>query len=63
MNYLYIAIITIAAYFAPNAVAQNSPGAETDSPDAVINSPGADTNSPAAEVEITAADKPASAPS
>jgi SH3 domain protein len=63
MNYLYIAIITIAAYFAPNAVAQNSPGAETDSPDAVISSPGAETNSPAAEVEITAADKPASAPS
>ncbi len=70
MNYLYIAIITIAAYFAPNAVAQNSPGAETNSPDAVIsspgaetNSPGAETNSPAAEVEITAADKPASAPS
>ena len=70
MNYLYIAIITIAAYFAPNAVAQNSPGAETDSPDAVIsspsaesNSPGGETNSPAAEVEITAADKPTSAPS
>ena len=70
MNYLYIAIITIAAYFAPNAVAQNSPGAETNSPDAVINSPGAETNSPgaetsspAADVEITAADKPASAPS
>ena len=63
MNYLYIAIITIAAYFAPNAVAQNSPGADTDSPDAVISSPDAESNSPAAEVEITAADKPASAPS